>query len=448
VKRRLTLLILAIVALALAGLSLALYVSVRRAAWAAHDRTLAERARALGALVEYDDGYEFELAGAELAGLGLASHASYFEVWAPDGTVIARSLSLESGDLPRLPGVRDLPLPDGRPGRAIGVSVAPLTEDGHAPPPGFVLIVLAEDVADVHATLSDIRSDFWLAGAIALALVAVAAIGTVSRGLAPLGRLASALEKIDDRHLAERLPADGQPPELALTVRTLNDLLARLDASFTRERRFTADVSHELRTPLAGLRTILDVTAQRERSGDEYRRAIGEAQAIAVQLSGLVEHLLLLARLDAGAIAVRRSEISLRELVDACWRTHAEAAAARGLDWRNRVPDDAVVESDRDKLQIVVDNLLRNAVAYTEAGGWIEVTTPAGAVLDVADSGPPLPADQLERVFERFWRADASRAGAHSGIGLSLARTLAGTLGYTLTAASPGGTVRFRLARA
>jgi signal transduction histidine kinase len=227
----------------------------------------------------------------------------------------------------------------------------------------------------------------------------------------------------------------------------LNELFARLDASFARERRFTADVSHELRTPLAGLRTILDVTAQRERSGDEYRRAVADAAAIAVQLSSLIENLLALARLDAGTVEVSRGEIALRGLVDDCWRPHAAIAARRRVELRNRVDATAVLDSDREKLRVVLANLLGNAAEYTEEGGWVEVVVPdePGAILDVVDSGPPIPADQLERIFERLWRAEPSRTGSHQGIGLNLARSLCGALGYTLTVTSDGAT-RFRIA--
>ena len=157
----------------------------------------------------------------------------------------------------------------------------------------------------------------------------------------------------------------------------------------------------------------------------------------------------MLARLDAGPLEVANSPVTLRALVEDCWRPYAATAADRGLALRLRVPEDAAAVTDRDKLRVVVSNLIANAVEYTDAGGWIEIATGDGTVLDVIDSGPPIPADQLERIFDRMWRSDAARTatGVHCGIGLSLARSLAGYVGMTLGADLRGdGAVRFRLA--
>src|SRR5262249_43133588 len=161
-------------------------------------------------------------------------------------------------DLPRdragsfdAPAWRDITLPDGRPGRLVGVSFVPRDE---APDPSAtapVTLVLAEETSDVRATLATVSRWVWLAGGAARAVIAPVTGWLVSRGLRPLARLAANIDAIDDRRLAERLVVDGQPDELAVPVAKLNELLARLEASFAREKRFTSDVAHELRTPLA-----------------------------------------------------------------------------------------------------------------------------------------------------------------------------------------------------
>jgi signal transduction histidine kinase len=434
IRARLTVTLIAAVASVLVALAIALYSGVRDAAWQQHDAGLMARATALAAIGEREgDGYELDLP---------AMPGAFAEVWRPDGSVLARSPGLR-GDLPARTGVFDVTLPDGRSGRAFGVRFTPRDELGR--PPTTLVLVLAEGIEDVEAAGQAVRLRFVAFGLVALAVVGLLTAWSLGRALRPLGALTTALARIDDKHLAIRLPVEGQPAELAVPVRTLNDLLERLDASFARERQFTANVSHELRTPLAGLRTLLEVTARVPRPDDH-----AAALAIVVQMCAVVENFLMLARLDAGQIEVVRDPVVLSELVEECWKPHAAAAAERGLALRNLVPGDAVATTDRDKLRVVIANLLSNAVEYTAAGGWIEIAAGDGALLDVIDSGPPIPPDQLDRIFDRMWRGDAARsaAGLHCGIGLSLARSLADCLGLSLTAMTRGdGSVRFRIAQ-
>jgi signal transduction histidine kinase len=435
IRARLAAWLVAACAGVLIALAIALYAGVRGAAWQQHDAGLEARARALAAIGERER-TDYELVLPAMPG-------AFAEAWRPDGSVLARSPGL-TGDLTLRTGLFDLALPGGAPGRAFGLRFAPRDERDR--PPTELALVLAEDIADVEAAGQTVRTLFLGFGAIGLALIGGLTAWSVSRALRPLGALSQALARIDDRHLGIRLPVDGQPAELAIPVRTLNELLDRLAASFARERQFTANVSHELRTPLAGLRTLLEVTARAPQPTDH-----AAALAIVVQMCNLVESLLMLARLDAGQLEVASERVALRALVDDCWRPHAMAAVERGLVLRNTVPDAAVAITDPDKLRVMVSNLLSNAVAYTQPGGWIELAAGGGALLDVIDSGPPIPDDQLDRIFDRMWRGDAARSatGLHCGIGLSLARSLADCLGLALTADNRAdGSVRFRIVRA
>jgi signal transduction histidine kinase len=375
---------------------------------------------------------------------------AFAEAWAADGSVVARSPGW-TGELPARTGSFALGLPDGRSGRAFGLRFVPRDEYPSAgTPPGELTLVLAEGIEDVEAAGQVVRSRFLAFGALALVIVGALTAWSLARGLRPLTELSATLARVDDRNLAVRLPDSQHPAELAAPVRVLNELLARLAESFARERQFTANVSHELRTPLAGLRTLLEVTARAPTPADH-----ATALAIVLQMCTLVESLLMLARLDAGQLELDQEPIALAKLVDDCWRPYAAQARARGLDWRPRIAAGVVVETDREKLRMVIGNLLANAAEYTEAGGWIEVTADgdndggAARAIHVIDSGPAIPPAQLARIFDRMWRGDAARSatGVHCGIGLSLARAIADCLGYELTAETRGdGSVCFRLA--
>lgn len=452
-RGRLTIVVLVVVAASLGTVAVALFVGARRAAWQQHDTGQLARVRAFASLVEHDDdGYELKLPG----DLTPVDAPTYLEVWMADGQVLVRSKALAGHDLERSaePGgaaiAWDVALLDGRPGRAIQLRFLPRDEAVRTPARELTL-VLAEGTEDVDAAIASVRTWFAVVFAGSLIVAALTTAWLVAYNLRPITRLAAQISRIDDRRLATRLPIDSQPIEFAVPIIKLNELLTRLDASFARERALTADVGHELRTPLAGLRTMLEVTALLDRSGPDYRTAIANALAIVVQLGTLVENLLGLARLDGNQLELAQREVSLRSVVEECWRPHAELAASRSLVFENRIPADSIVTTDREKLRIVVGNLLANAAQYTSPGGWIAVTTNPDAVVDVTDSGPPIPADQLDKIFDRLWRGDAGRSatGVHCGIGLALARGLCNRLSLSLGATSHAdGTVRFRIARA
>lgn len=448
-RLRLTLAIALVLGLALAAFSVVLHATVERAVWQQFDQRLTEDALAIGNMVEERAGpWEFE--AGQPGDLERWGGPTFFEVWMDDGAVLARSASLGAGHLSSsAPGFADARLPDGRAGRVYEVSLLPRRdEEGPRVPSGRrVRVVVARPVDEVAASMAQLRLLLLLSGAAALALAALAGALAIRSGLRPLDRLAARLERIDAQRLGERLSLDDLPPELRLPVRTLNELLARLEGAFARERQFSADASHELRTPLAGLQATLEVAAARERTGAEYRVALAEALGIVGQLTALVESLLLLARLDARQIPVSREPVPLRALIDECFKPLEAKARARRLAFDNQVPAELVITSDRKKLAMVASNLLANAVEYTAEEGSVRVRADPAAqtLLQVEDSGPAIPAGALERIFERFVRLDAARAGGdHAGIGLALVRAVCGVLGYSVRAENTAaGGVRF-----
>jgi heavy metal sensor kinase len=463
---RLTAAVVGLLALALGGFSAVVYAAVSGAMWRAFDARLQTEVSALIDMIEeHSHGrFKFEREGISAIPEFTAGspRPAYFAVWRPDGTVLAVSRSLGERSLERLPGPAGVgrhtarrALPDGRNGLYLQVATFARWASGSVkvPPPDRqpITILLARDTVDEDAALARLRLLLAVFGGLALAVAAAAGTITISRGLRPVAELATAIERMDAGHLGERIDVPDLPPELAPPVGKLNELLARLAESFAREHRFTADVSHELRTPLAGLRSLLEVAASRERSPAEYRATVEDAIGIVRQMHTMVENLLMLARLDANQIEVARAPIALRAFAEDCWRPFATRAAARGLAFANEVPDDAVAYSDKDKLRLVLSNLLANAVQYTQAGGWIAVRGGDGALFDIVDSGPAIPEAALPRLFERFYRADSARSGGgvHCGIGLALVRAVCAPLGFEATAANlPDGSVRFRVAAA
>ncbi|HEY6035581.1 MAG TPA: HAMP domain-containing sensor histidine kinase, partial [Kofleriaceae bacterium] len=185
------------------------------------------------------------------------------------------------------------------------------------------------------------------------------------------------------------------------------------------------------RTPLAGLRATIQLALDRERPAERYRSALEQSLAITRETERLVASLLSLARLDAGQTALHAAPLDLDQLV----RDGLDKVHARATERELRVVTElqpVTLTSDRDKLSVVIANLLDNATTYADQGGEIRVTL-TDTVLRVSNTGCTLTPDQVDRVFERFWRADPSRSPeGHSGIGLPLTQKLVELLGGTI----------------
>jgi two-component system, OmpR family, heavy metal sensor histidine kinase CusS len=446
----------------LVAFCLTIYLLARHELYQEFDLGLAGRARTLASLVEREHTrWEFEYSREVIPEYASTADPAYFLIVEPDGTEIGRSPTLGDADLPLRTGPMEAPvfenlaLPDGRAGRMTGIRfVARLDEDITAEEAPHhrreVWLVVACDTAPLEHGLKEIGLTLLGLGSLALLLLAGASVLAVRRGLRPLAELAARIEAIDARDLSVRIDPRSVSDELAAPIHKLDDLLARLEESFDRERRFTSNVSHELRTPLGALSAILELAGSKERSSSEYRTAIREAHEIVREMTGTVERLLWLSRADAHQLEPRTESVPLAALVDECWRGYAETAGHRRLSFDNRLSGEASVESDRKMLELIVGNLLSNAASYTEEGGWIRVEANEEALIDVIDSGPPIPNEDIPRLFDRFWRGDQSRSGnrTHAGIGLSLAKSLSDLLGLEITAENlAGGAVQFRLRR-
>jgi len=455
-ERRLVVAIGGVLSVAVAAFALALHVGFGRALTKEFDSRLVDDAQGIADMVEEHTEGPWEVEGSPdefERNHGLL----FFEAWMDDGTVLIRSPALGGRDLPReygKDGPVDVVLPNGRAGRAYrGLLVTRRDEGETGPRSGRRLTVtVARGNRGLSAAKAALES--LLAGTVLLVVVlsAIAVRIILRRGFAPAGRLAHRLESIDASRLGERIAEDELPSELRAPVAKLNELLARLEVSFEKERRFSSDVSHELRTPVAGIRSILEVAVSRERSAADYRASMLEAIAVVETLSRLVDNLLTLARTEAQGRNAVTSEVVLHDLVDEVTESVRDRLQSREITLENRVPPSTVLVSDPGRLRIVLSNLVENAAEYTERRGSIVIHSDLARnlVLEVRDSGPPIPDSELERIFERFSRLDPSRhgSGAHVGIGLAIVKSLCDALDFTVCARNDGdGWVAFRVER-
>ena len=435
-----------------------LYLVQRDGLVSEFDHALIAAAQSLEPLTEQSWGkIKFEPSGELRPEFGNGRHPEYFQFWLTDGSTLGRSPSLLGGNLVRRdaklqkPEFWNLMLPDGLPGRAIVIRFVP-QEDEDSPrgllssPSNEVTLVVARHRAELEHRLN-VLSVALVLGGVGIALTTVLVVFVAVRlGLRPLSRLAERAATIDGSSLQLRFPSQAMPAELLPIVERLNDLLARLESSFARERRFSSDMAHELRTPIAELRAVTEVALKWPDDPNANAEALSDSLQIANQMEAIVRVLLALARCENGTQIVARESISFWGLVHELWSPLSKSAFQRRLVLQLDVPRNLVVHSDRTLLSGILSNLFKNAVDYTPESGLVRIAFEKTTFF-VENRSDNLTDTDLPHLFERLWRKDAARTSPeHAGLGLALAQAYARALGLRLSAQLRGRDIlRFTL---
>ncbi len=447
IRRRLTLTLLPGFALLLLASSSAIYYSTRAALLGEFDAGLRAKALTIMSLTEQgQDGIQAELPETFFRDSNNDGSPQFYELWQTDGKIRARSASLKDTDLPRqfgspsAPMFWDLSLPGHSAGRAIGLKFSPKVEDDTAKrsAPLEAIVVVAADRRSLDATLNTLATVLVVAGLLTICITVPVVNFSLRRGHAPLGHLSQQAAAISADSLQTRFPADGIPDELQPITARLNDLLGRLEESFARERRFSADLAHELRTPLAELRSHAEVELAWPEGGESEKHR--ETLEIALQMEAMVTRLLDLARCENGKISLQNESVSVASLVEEVWRPLAGKAKGKGLAVNFTVATDARLQTDRALFRSILVNLFSNAVEYAPPGGRVKIAWRGEAAeFTVNNTVGDLTAADVPHLFERLWRKDKSRSGnEHCGLGLALSREFAALLGFNLTARLSG----------
>jgi two-component system, OmpR family, heavy metal sensor histidine kinase CusS len=448
------------------------------------DRALLAKARGLLVLTEQEAGQiEFEFDSEHMPEFGVGADPEYFELWLADGSLIQRSPSFEQSDQTRAaslvkssqpaatPSFRDVRLPDGRRGRQIQIVFVPFLDPENesaetrdvdrtiirVPAPAAsssptVTLLVARERQELDTAVH--RLELTVAGLGVGLMLALAGLMQLALrvGLRSLDRLTGQVRALDVTSLHGRVDVKRPPREIAVVVEQVNALLARLEASFKRERRLSSDIAHELKTPIAELRNLSEVGARWPEDRASVRQFFEDAGAIAQQMERVVVHLLALARYDEGREQVWTTPVWVAEVVDAAWKPLAPEAAVKGLTLRQEIARGLRFETDPEKFVLVVSNLLSNAVAYSPPGTTVvcESEETAGrASVSFSNRTENLKPQDLAVMFDRFWRKDETRTGGRNvGLGLALVRAMADLLDIEIaTRLLPDRTFRITLSR-
>ncbi len=285
---------------------------------------------------------------------------------------------------------------------------------------------IAIDISQKEALLARYRFWFWSILLATFVIFPLVGYQIARRGIRPVEEMATTARHISSTNLRERILPEGYPFELASLASTFNQMLDRLEESFERISRFSADIAHDLRTPVNNIRGETEVALARARSADEYRDVIGSCLEEAVRLSDLISDLLFLARAESPLTQLRRERVDVRELLGGVREYYEISAADVGVSLTTTALADEpmMAELDRTLLQRAVGNLVSNALAHTQPGGAVVLAANADLStirIEVSDTGVGIPAEALPRVFDRFFRVDSSRSQASGGTGLGLA---------------------------
>jgi signal transduction histidine kinase len=274
-------------------------------------------------------------------------------------------------------------------------------------------------------------------------ILIVAVLGglyVANRALAPVNAIIDKTRNLSAHQLSERVPVPPTNDEIRELAKTLNGLLNRLEQAFQSHESFIADASHQMKTPLAILRGELDLMRSRPRSPEEVQQFLASASEEVGYLSRIIEELLLLARIDAGAASLQLRDVRVDEVVLDCVARIERLAGARGVKISlNLIENEGgertfVAQADPDLIRSLVETLVDNAIKYSpQQGGVVTVNlknTAATVEIEVRDQGEGISADALPRIFERFYRAEANAEGKPegkpgAGLGLAIAKRIA-----------------------
>jgi two-component system heavy metal sensor histidine kinase CusS len=411
------------------------YAIVIRNAFAEDKAVLADKVAALQADLQENGPARF---AEELNGRNAGEHAAYWiRVLDPQGRTYAETPGMDQSLPPEI-----FPTPPAFAKASAdtqkSVSVIGSPKDYRKGSKLFSLVSLNEESGSQPYTLQlaqDRSSDELVERNFAVLFVMVLcgsvlasafiAVIVTKRGLRPLREMTQSVARIGPTHLKERVTPADWPRELKPLAIAFDDMLKRLDDSFTRLSQFSADLAHELRTPIANMIGEAQVALTRDRTAAEYRETIESSVGECERLSRIVDNLLFVARVDAAREPIARKRFDARAAVEKIAAFYQTAAEDHHVTVR--CSGDGQIYSDPDLFERALGNLLDNALRFTPENGAIQIVLSernADFEVAVSDNGCGIAPEHLPRVFDRFYRAESSRGSDGAGLGLALVKSI------------------------
>ena len=294
-------------------------------------------------------------------------------------------------------------------------------------------------LVDSILILTNLRNAFFAAFPLMLLFFYLVTSLVASRSIAPVKQLIAYADKMNYNNIDPQLPLPAHHDEIYQLTATINALLERIETGRNREKQITADISHELRTPLTSIKGTLEVLIRKTREPQHYEEKVLQVIHKVDSINHIINQLLYLARLDSGNISIVKKPVKLYDMMVTIknqWRLQMEN---KQMIFQLDIPEDTVVQTDFGLLEMMMGNLVSNAVKYGHKQGQLVCYWQADTrILSLLDNGPGIPQEHLPYIFDRFYRADVpgSYAVQSTGLGLYIVKMLAGIQGIQIEVSS------------
>lgn len=308
------------------------------------------------------------------------------------------------------------------------------------------IVQVGSPLEEIEEALGQLLLILLVAVPSVLILAVVGGLFLANKALRPVDEITNTARKIGSSgDLSQRIRLKRKvDDEIGRLAATFNEMIAKVEASFQQIKQFTADASHELKTPLTILRGEIEVGLKRLRTPEEYQKILASNLEEVKHMSRMVEDLLTLARADMGALELKKEVVDLGGLVRGVWEEVRLWAEDKGVELSFQEDGEARVMGDRGRLRQLALNLIDNAIKYTPSGGKVELRVAKDGdevTFSVTDTGEGIPPEDLQRIFERFYRVDKARSRQRggTGLGLSICKWIAEAHGGRISAESELG---------
>lgn len=435
IKARVIAFYMVVLFLTLSALGVFLYFSLHKIVYNSIDSSLLSRVKALATLVtENDNETEFKFSDDVMWEYNSPKSKSFFQIRRFDGTTLEKSASLRDSELP-FPGKKNQTsfktiFLNGEPARLINFFIpednrhgnreksSALKNEGHG-----LIIQCVEDIED---RIDLIQSYSVVLSLSILFIMVISASGSfliAEKALTPIKDISETIDRISESNLSERVTEKNIPSELKGLAASFNRTFDSLEKSFNRQRQFAADASHELRTPLSVIISQGEIALRKERNAREYRNALTAITEAAKMMSQIVRKLLTLARLSTDKLELKMENINLRDIIYESAKLLSQLAEQKGIGINISAAESLTVHGDHATLLELFTNLIDNAIKYNIPHGEIGISVRKETgfiVAEIKDTGIGISEEDLNRVFDRFYRVDKSRSRESGGVGLGL----------------------------